>query len=340
MISEAVKPVYEILAAMLLVTIMLITLQNPKNLSLFLTFIFILYRLQPKVKTFDSYRVALRSLSPAVEETSSVLYISRDDHTISPKVPLKGLNRGINFDNVTFYYNPFEKPTISNLSMSIPAGKTTAVVGPSGAGKTTLTKLILRLYDPSEGKILIDDVPLDEIDLTMWRQRIALVSQDVFLFNTSVFDNIAYGNVLAKKEDVYRASKLADAHSFICKLPKGYESIVGDRGARLSGGQQQRIALARALVRDPDILILDEATNALDGISIQLINTALANFKKNRTVIIIAHRFTSVTGIDHIVVMQEGCICEQGGLQSLLDSDGLFARLYGLELRHSDEKQN
>ena len=339
MISETVKPVYEILAAMLLVTIMLITLQSPKNLSLFLTFIFILYRLQPKVKTFDSYRVALRSLSPAVEETSSVLYISKDDHTISPKVPLKGLNRGINFDNITFYYNPFEKPIISNLSMSIPAGKTTAVVGPSGAGKTTLTKLILRLYDPSEGKILIDDVPLDEIDLTLWRQRIALVSQDVFLFNTSVFNNIAYGNVLAKKEDVYSASKLADAHSFICKLPKGYESIVGDRGARLSGGQQQRIALARALVRDFDILILDEATNALDGISIQLINTALANFKKNRTVIIIAHRFTSLMGIDHIIVMQEGCICEQGGLQSLLDSDGLFARLYGLELRNSDEQK-
>ena len=340
MISEIVKPVYEILAALLLVAIMLITLQNPKNLSLFLTFIFILYRLQPKVNAFDSYRVALRSLSPAVEETSSVLYISKDDHTISPKVPLKGLNRGINFDNITFYYNPFEKPTISNLSMSITAGKTTAVVGPSGAGKTTLTKLILRLYDPSEGKILIDDVPLDEIDLTLWRQRIALVSQDVFLFNTSVYNNIAYGSSQAKKEDVYNASKLADAHSFICKLPKGYESIVGDRGAWLSGGQQQRIALARALVRDPDILILDEATNALDGISIQLINTALANYKKNRTVIIIAHRFTSFMGVDHIIVMQDGCICEQGKLQSLLDSDGLFARLYGLELRNSGEQQN
>ena len=340
MISEIVKPVYEILAALLLVAIMLITLQNPKNLSLFLTFIFILYRLQPKVNAFDSYRVALRSLSPAVEETSSVLYISKDDHTISPKVPFKGLNRGINFDNITFYYNPFEKPTISNLSMSITAGKTTAVIGPSGAGKTTLTKLILRLYDPSEGKILIDDVPLDEIDLTLWRQRIALVSQDVFLFNTSVYNNIAYGSSQAKKEDVYNASKLADAHSFICKLPKGYESIVGDRGAWLSGGQQQRIALARALVRDPDILILDEATNALDGISIQLINTALANYKKNRTVIIIAHRFTSFMGVDHIIVMQDGCICEQGKLQSLLDSDGLFARLYGLELRNSGEQQN
>lgn len=331
MFSNVINPIYEILAALLLCTIMLIALKNQSNLSSILVFIFILYRLQPKIKTFDSYRVGIKSLAPAVEETASVLDIAETPNLNVPLLKYKGIQLGIVFENTTFFYSPNEKPIFRDLSMTIPAGKTTAIIGPSGAGKTTLTKLLLRLYDPCDGRILIDKTPLTDINLVQWRQSVAFVSQDVFLFNTSIYDNIAYGSERAVKEDVVTASKLADAHYFIMNLPEGYASKVGDRGVRLSGGQQQRIALARALVRNPDVLILDEATNALDGISIQLINKALLSVTKNRTVIVIAHRFTSLAGVDHIIVLQEGCVVEQGSPQALLSNGGLFARLYELE---------
>lgn len=219
--------------------------------------------------------------------------------------------------------------------MLIPAGKTTALVGPSGAGKSTLIKLILRMYDPTKGAIYVDDYNLREMDIKSWRGRIAVVSQDVYVFDTTVRENIAYGRLEATEAEIITAAKLAEAHDFICEFPQGYDTHVGNRGIRLSGGERQRIALARAIVRNPDILILDEATNALDSISEHLIQQALETLSQDRTVIVIAHRLSTVEHADHIIVLEEGRVREQGNMECLLQRNGLYAQLYNLQNRVS-----
>ncbi|MBD0304232.1 MAG: ATP-binding cassette domain-containing protein, partial [Tolypothrix sp. T3-bin4] len=185
------------------------------------------------------------------------------------------------------------------------------------------------------GEIYIDDCPLRELNLTDWRHQIAIVSQDVYMFSTTVLDNIAYGRLDATQNEIIAAAKLANAHEFIMQLPQGYDTKVGDRGVRLSGGQRQRIALARAIVRNPQILILDEATNALDSISEHLIQEALNTLSQNLTVIVIAHRLSTIEQADQIIVVNEGRVIEQGNLQELLEQDGMFAQLYNLQSRNA-----
>jgi subfamily B ATP-binding cassette protein MsbA len=260
------------------------------------------------------------------------------DHTDKPylwsgNTPCQGFRQAIRFNRVTFCYNPAEKPALQDLSIRIPAGKTTALVGPSGAGKTTLINLILRLYEVTTGEIYVDDHPLWTLDLTSWRSRIALVSQDVYMFNTTVRENIAYGCPGVTADEVVAAAQQADAHAFISQLPRGYDTKVGDRGVRLSGGQRQRITLARAIVRNPELLILDEATNALDSISEHLIQQALDTLSRDRTVVVIAHRLSTIERADHIIVLEEGRVREEGDLPHLLKLDGLFARLHHLQHR-------
>ncbi len=327
-ISGAVGPIYELLAATLLIFILYSTLTNPGNLPSILVFIFILYRLQPKLTELDGARVGLLSLASAVEEVTSLLDPSDKHYLVTGSRLFQGLKKGIYFDQATFRYDPADKPALQDISVLIPAGKTTALVGPSGAGKSTIVKLILRLYEITDGEIYVDNYPLRELDLSAWRGRIAVVSQDVYIFNTTVRENIAYGRLDATKDEIIAAAKLADAHEFISALPQGYETMVGDRGVRLSGGQQQRITLARAIVRNPEILILDEATNALDSISEHLIHQALNAMRRDRTIIIIAHRPSTIEQADHIIVLDSGRVREQGTLQDLLQLDGLFARLY------------
>jgi ATP-binding cassette, subfamily B, bacterial MsbA len=193
--------------------------------------------------------------------------------------------------------------------------------------------LIFRFDDPTSGEIFVDDGPLRSFRLEEWRARIALVSQDVPMFAASVRHNIAYGRLDATEEEIVAAAKLADAHDFIVELPQGYETTVGDRGVRISGGQKQRIALARAIVRDPEILILDEATNALDSISERVIQEALDVLSRGRTVIVVAHRLSTVERADHVIVLDEGRVVEEGDLHRLSTTDGLFRRLYKLPNR-------
>ena len=232
---------------------------------------------------------------------------------------------------MTFKYNPDEKPALENISVSIPAVKTTALVGHSGAGKSTLIKLLLRFYDASEGNIYVDDYPLKSLDVESWRKSIALVSQNVYVFNASIRDNIAYGRLDAVDDEIIDAAKSADAHEFICQLPHGYDTNIGDKGVRLSGGQCQRITLARALVRKPKIIILDEATNSLDSISEQSIKDALVKLSLNCTVIVIAHRLSSIEHADHIIVLNEGTISEQGNFEDLIKLNGNFAKSYKIQ---------
>ena len=335
-ISGMVQPISEVFSAVILVLVLVVALLQDRNsLPNLLTFIFILYRLQPRVHQLDSARISLLALASSVDEVMSLLDCSDKPYIRSGCIPFKSLAKGIYFESVSFRYNPQDKLAIQDISICIPRGKTTAIVGPSGAGKSTIIGLICRFYDPCSGEIYIDSCPLKELNLTDWRNQIAIVSQDVYMFSTTVLDNIAYGRLDATKKEIIAAAKLANAHEFVSQLPQGYDTKVGDRGIRLSGGQRQRIALARAIVRNPEILILDEATNALDSIAEHLIQEALNTLSQDRTVIVIAHRLSTIEQADQIVVLDEGRVMEQGNLQQLLEINGLFAQLYHLQYRNA-----
>lgn len=335
-LSALVNPFSEVLAAALLLSILVGALLLDRTaLPTLITFLFILHRLHPKVKQFNGARVNLAGLSSAVEDVMALLDCSDKPYIYSGWVPFEGLRQGIIFESVTFRYNWHDRPALREISIAIPQGKTTALVGPSGAGKSTLINLVCRFHDPTAGEICVDNSPLGQLQLDSWRSRIAIVSQDVYMFSTTIRENIAYGHLEATEQEIIAAAKLANAHEFISGFPKGYDTPVGDRGIRLSGGQRQRIALARAIVRDPEIFILDEATNSLDSISENLIQEALSTLSQNRTVIVIAHRLSTIEQADQIIVLEEGRVVEQGNLQQLLQRDGLFARLYRLQYRNA-----
>jgi len=237
------------------------------------------------------------------------------------------------FSNVSFAY-PENRPVLHDINLKIPAGKMTALVGPSGAGKSTMINLMMRLYDPSQGRIEIDGQDIKYATFTSLRHAISYVGQDTFLFSGSVMHNIGLGLEGASEEDIIEAAKNANAHDFIMEMEEGYETDIGENGTKLSGGQRQRLAIARAMLRGSEILILDEATSALDSQSEAAIQEALARLTKNRTTIIIAHRLSTIASADQIVVMQAGHIVEQGSQNQLLAlDDGLYRRLYNLQFR-------
>lgn len=335
-LSASVNPLYEVLSALLVLSIMMIALlQDRTALPTLLTFLFILYRLQPQMQLLGGNRVKLLMLASSVDDVMYFLEPSDKPYIRSGNLTFSGLQQAISLESVSFRYNPQDKPALHNISISIPSGKTTAFVGPSGAGKSTLVNLICRFYEVTEGEIYVDNHPLKELDLLSWRCHLAIVSQDIYIFSNTIRENIAYGRLDATEADIIAAAKQANAHEFIMQLPQGYDTKVGDRGIRLSGGQRQRIALARAIIRNPDILILDEATNALDTISEHLIQEALTTFSHNRTVIVIAHRLSTIEKADQIIVLENGQVVESGNLQQLLQLNGLFAKLHRLQYHRS-----
>jgi ATP-binding cassette, subfamily B, bacterial MsbA len=334
-ISILVNPLSEVLIVSLLVGILLTTATlNPGQMAVSMTFLVLLYRLQPRVKQFDADRVKLDSFSASVEEVRNLLNENDKPYLRSGvRAPL-AIKKEITFENVFFQYDSGKTAALSQVNCSINIGETTAFVGPSGAGKSSMISLICRFYDPSSGRLLIDGVPLPELDLAWWRSQIAAVSQQVYLFNASVAENIAYGRIEAQREEIVEAARKAHAMEFIEKLPNGFETILGDQGIRLSGGQRQRLALARAFIRDPQILVLDEATNSLDLISEGVVQDALAEFGRNRTVLIVAHRISTIEHADKIVVLDSGRVIESGTVPQLLAAGGLFSRFYALQLRN------
>ena len=331
-LSGLIEPVSEVLAAALLIGVLFTMLQGSQsNLPAVLVFIVILYRLHPEVYGLDDGRVELIGQLPAVEEVMGLLDRTGKPYIRSGSVVFAGLDEAIELQSVGFRYDAAEPAALEDISIRFGRGETTALVGPSGAGKSTLIHLLMRFYEPTAGDIRVDGRSLHELDLRSWRDKIAIVSQDNHVFDTTVAENIAYGKLGASQAEIVAAARQADAHSFIDALPRGYETRVGEAGVRLSSGQKQRIALARAIVRQPEILILDEATNALDSISESAIQSSLRQLRHDRTVIVIAHRLSTIEQADQILVLDEGRLVERGGLAALLANKALFARLYALQ---------
>lgn len=329
LIANIVNPLYKFFSALLVLGIMMISLiQDQTALPTLLVFLFILHRLQPQIQKIDSTRVSLLTLSSSVEDVMNFLRKRDKTYIISGSIAFKGLKSGITFKSVNFSYHKSNQLALDNISIHIPRGKTTALVGTSGAGKSTLIQLLYRFYEVTTGEIYVDNYPLKNLDLISWRDRIAIVNQQIHIFSGTISENIAYGRLDAIEADIITAAKQANAHDFISRLPFGYNTHIGDRGVKLSGGQRQRIALARAIIRNPDILILDEATNALDTITEQFIKQTLKTMGGDRTVIIIAHRLSSIEQADQIIVLDQGKLVEQGNLSQLLEQNGLFAQLY------------
>jgi ATP-binding cassette, subfamily B, bacterial MsbA len=339
-IFALVQPLSEVLTIALLLGILLATaIWAPGQMAVTLTFLVLLYRLQPRIKQFETDRVALDAFSASLEEIRSLLDESDKPYLRSGTRVPASIEKGIIFENVSLHYDSGKGAALEQVTCSINFGETTAFVGPSGAGKSSLIRLICRSYDPSSGRLLVDGIPLPELDLAWWRDQIAIVSQEVYLFNASLAENITYGKLDATREELLEAARKAHAMEFIEELPEGFETILGDRGVRLSGGQRQRLALARAFIRDPKILILDEATNSLDLISEGVVQDALEVFGRNRTVLIVAHRISTIEHADKIIVLDGGRVVERGTVTQLLAADGLFSRFYARQLRneHSGE---
>jgi subfamily B ATP-binding cassette protein MsbA len=244
---------------------------------------------------------------------------------------LKQFNTAIEFKGTSFAYRKGDSGyVLKNINLNIPKGKTIALVGQSGSGKTTLADMIPRFYDADDGALLIDGINVKDLKIKELRSLIGVVSQESILFNDTVFNNIAFG-INAKKDDVINAAKIANAHDFIMSLPEGYDTNIGDRGGKLSGGQRQRLSIARAVLKNPPILILDEATSALDTESERLVQEALNNLMKNRTSIVIAHRLSTIAGADEIIVLNQGEIAERGNHQTLLSHNGIYKRLCDMQ---------
>lgn len=238
---------------------------------------------------------------------------------------LKGFNNGIEFKNVNFAYA--QEPVLKNINLEIPKGKMIAVVGPSGGGKSTMADLLPRFYDIEDGEILLDGKNIKDYTLESLISVMGIVTQEAILFNDTVFNNIAFGMENVTQEDVERAARIANAHDFVMQMENGYQTNIGDRGAKLSGGQRQRLSIARAVLKNPPILILDEATSALDTESERLVQDALTNLMKNRTSIVIAHRLSTIRNADEIVVLKDGEIIERGTHQTLIGAGGMYSNL-------------
>ncbi|MBE9230922.1 ABC transporter ATP-binding protein [Cuspidothrix issatschenkoi LEGE 03284] len=276
--------------------------------------------------TFDLYQRAMASTNRVMDLLDTPVAIHPGDIDL----PIDIVKGNLEFHHVTFAYQN-RPPIIKDLSLEILAGNTIAIVGSTGSGKSTLVKLLLRFYEVENGKITLDGIDLQKLNLRDLRRCIGLVSQDVFLFHGTVAENIAYGTFSASNEDIIMAAKIAEAHDFIMNLPQGYETIVGERGQKLSGGQRQRIAIARAVLKDPPILILDEATSAVDNETEAAIQRSLERITVNRTTIAIAHRLSTIRNADCIYVMEHGKLVEAGTHEQLLDKNGIYASLWSVQ---------
>lgn len=277
--------------------------------------------------TLDQYQRAMASTNRVMDLLDTPIRL----HPGQQRLPVSNVRGEVRFEDVTFAYGG-HSPVVEHLTLKIPAGHTVAIVGATGSGKSTLVKLLLRLYEVNEGRITLDDIDVRELAPQDLRQAIGLVSQDVFLFHGTVAENIAYGTFEADQTAIEKAARIAEAHDFIVQLPNGYATVVGERGQKLSGGQRQRLAIARAILKNPPILVLDEATSAVDNETEAAIQRSLDKITQNRTTIAIAHRLSTIRNADRIYVMEQGQLVEWGTHEELLDRQGLYTGLWRVQM--------
>ncbi|MEW6738522.1 MAG: ABC transporter ATP-binding protein [Nitrospirota bacterium] len=302
---------------------------TPGEFFSFLTAIFMIYT---PAKRLAGANNGIQQAKAALERLDELFDKERESEG---KGDIKPMNGYIEFKNVSFKYPTSKHYILDDINLTVKKGEIIAIVGRSGAGKTSLVDLIPRFYDPVSGAIYIDGVNIADVNLKSLRQQIGLVSQDVILFNDTVRANITFGNPDASEDDIIRAAKAAYAHDFILEMPRGYDTVIGERGIMISGGQRQRLSIARAILKNPSILILDEATSALDTESEAMVQKALDTLMENRTTFVIAHRLSTVQKADRIIVLEKGGILEMGTHEELLKNGGIYRKLYDLQISSS-----
>ena len=333
--KELASPMSEFLGA---VTFLIITWYGGKEIIVnhsirpedFLVFLGIFFQILPPIKSLSSSISNVQKAEASLVRVMEILDADVRVDEIANPVPIHDLKSEINFKDVGFYYNQ-DRTIIKNFELKIPKGKTVALVGQSGSGKTTIANLLARFYDVTEGSIEIDGENIKNLNLKDYRSLLGMVTQESVLFNDTVYNNIAMGKENATREEIIEAAKIANAHQFIESLPEGYDTNIGDDGNKLSGGQKQRVSIARAVLKNPPIMILDEATSALDTESEKYVQDALEKMMENRTSLIIAHRLSTIQKADHIVVMEKGDIIEQGSHQELMEKNGTYRKLVELQ---------
>jgi len=301
----------------------------------FLRFILVLFAMLAPIKTLGTVNITIQNSLAAAERVFNILDSKPDINDKPDAKEIESFSEEIRFDNVSFNYGENSGPILKNVSFSIPKGLVVALVGSSGAGKSTIADLIPRFYDTTSGYVKIDGEDIREIKLESLRRMMGIVSQEVILFNDTVKQNIAYGQEGIKDSNIISAAKAANAMGFIEELPNGLDTIIGERGVKISGGQKQRLSIARAIIKNPPLLILDEATSSLDTESEKLVQEALKDLMIGRTVLVIAHRLSTVQSADKIIVLERGRIIEDGSHKELLSLNGKYAKFYDVQFQIS-----
>jgi subfamily B ATP-binding cassette protein MsbA len=343
--SALIRPLSEITNILTVITILMIgrvffSNQLQSLSAILLTYLFILFRMMPVVNQINNIRNTMAKASASVDFAYDIW--RRDNKPIMTQgiVPFNGFKDKIHFQNISFAYPGHSNLVLKNADLVLPRGTSLALVGSSGAGKSTFADLLPRFYDPTEGSILIDGRDIREFELRSLRRSMGIVSQTTFLFNDTVRNNIIYARPEATEDELITATKQANAYDFIMELPRQWETEVGDRGVMLSGGQRQRLAIARALLQDPDILILDEATSALDTVSERIVQEAIDHLSRDRTTLVIAHRLSTIQNADQIAVLDKGQVVEVGTHQELLEKEGLYHRLHSMQFSETEQSKS